>query len=192
MRTMSPRRRAAFGLWSALTFSSAVLVHGVVHAAGSPLFVWDSAAHVAMIAAALGLLAGVAAPLGLTGPARERRRRLSLVRAGLGPLTPRIVISGLAIQACVAGLLFAGEGSALQPERLAQALVCGLVALLCSAFLFRATRDRVVALLIALAAEPAPAAGCAAARYRSTPRPAASTVHYSLFVPNRPPPSLAA
>jgi hypothetical protein len=188
---MSPRRRAAFGLWAALTFSSAVLVHGVIHAAGARAFVWDSPAHAVMLAAALGLLAAVAAPLGLVGPARERRRRLALVRAALGPVTPGVAAFGLATQAGLAGMLLAAEGASLEPDRLAQALLCGLIALICSAFLFRAARDRVVALLVALAAALAPATPRAALR-RRTPRTAAATVPYRLFVPNRPPPALAA
>lgn len=188
---MSPRRRAAFGLWAALTFSSAVLVHGVVHFAGARAFVWDSPAHVAMLLAAVGLLAAVAAPLGLVGPARERRRRIALVRAGLGPVTPGLAAFGLATQAVLAALLLVAENAALDPERLVTALLCGLAALLCSAFLFRATRDRVVALLTALARTLAPAGPRAALR-RSAPRPVRATLPYRLFRPNRPPPPLAA
>jgi hypothetical protein len=187
---MFPRRRAAFGLWAALTFSSAVLVHGVVHAAGARAFVWDSPAHALMLAAALGLLAAVAVPLGLIGPARERRRRLALVRAALGPVTPRVALFGLAVQAGIAALLFAPEGVGLDPERLVMALLVGLVALLVSAFLFRATRDRVVALLVALLASIAPAPPRATLRRRA-PRPARATVPFRLFVPNRPPPLFA-
>jgi hypothetical protein len=188
---MSPRRRAALGLWAALTFSAAVLVHGVVHAVGAQAFVWDSPAHAVMLVAALGLLAGVAAPLGLIGSNRERRRRLALVRAALGPVTPGTAAFGLAVQAALAALLLAAEGASLEPDRLVLALACGLFALLCSAFLFRAARDRVVALLVALAAAVAPATPRAALR-RAVPRPAAATVPYRLFVPNRPPPALAA
>ena len=187
---MSPRRRAAFGLWAALTFSAAVFVHGVVHAAGARSFVWDSPAHAVMLAAALGLLAAVAAPLGLIGPAAERRRRLALIRAALGPVTPAVAGFGLAVQAALAALLFLAEGASLEPDRLAVALLCGLVALLCSAFLFRATRDRVVAVLVALVATVAPAAQHTALQRRA-PRPAAATDPYRLFVPNRPPPAFA-
>ena len=187
---MTPQRRAAFGLWAALTFSSAVLVHGVVHAVGARAFVWDSSAHVVMLVVALALLAAVAAPLGLIGSSRERRRRLALVRAALGPVTRAVAAFGLLSQAAVALLLFAPEGIALDPERLVSALLCGLVALLCSALLFRATRDRVVALLVALVAAFAPAPPRATVR-RRRPRPARATVPYRLFVPNRPPPAFA-
>ncbi|HEY0393839.1 MAG TPA: hypothetical protein VGD01_05035 [Candidatus Elarobacter sp.] len=187
---MIPRRRAAFGLWAALTFSAAVLVHDAIHAAGSRSFVWDSPAHVVMLVAALGLLAAVAAPLGLVGPARERRRRLALVRAALGPVRPAVAAVGLAVQGALAALFFLAEGASLEPERLALALLCGLVALLCSAFLFRATRDRVVALLVALVATVAPAPPAATQR-RHVPRPQRATAPYHLFVPNRPPPIAA-
>ena len=186
---MAPQRRAAVGLWAALTFSSAVLVHGVVHAIGARAFVWDSPAHVAMLVAALGLLAGVAVPLGLVGPARERRRRLALARASLGALGAGLVAVGLVTQAVIAALLLAAEGAALEPERVLMALACGLLALLCTSFLFRTTRDRVVALLVALAAVSVPSIPRAVLR-RSLRRPARATTPYRLFVPNRPPPAL--
>src|ERR1035437_9420830 len=188
---MAPQRRAAVGLWAALTFSSAVLVHGVIHAIGDRAFVWDSPAHAVMFVAALGLLAGVAVPLGLVGPARERRRRLALVRAALRSLGPSVTGVGLVMQGAIAMLLLAAEGASLEPERLALALACGLVALLCSTFIFRATRARVVALLVALAAAPGPSIPRAVLR-RSLRRPARAPVPYRLFVPNRPPPALAA
>jgi hypothetical protein len=187
---MTPQRRAAFGLWAALTFSFALLVHGAIHAAGGESFVWDSPDHLVMLAAAFGLLGSVAVPLGLVGPARERRRRLALVRAMLGPVTPRVVAFGMLVQAALAVLLFAPEGVTFEPDRIAQAIVSGLIALLCSAFLFRATRDRVVALLSALVTALAPAPPRATLRRRA-PRPARATVPYRLFVPNRPPPLAA-
>ena len=186
---MAPQRRAAVGLWTALTFSSAVLVHAVVHAVGARAFVWDSPAHVAMLVLAVGLLTGVAVPLGLVGPARERRRRLGLVRAGLHAEGSSLAGIGLVMQGAIAGLLLVAEGAALEPERLGLALFCGLVALLASAFLFRSTRERVVALLIALATASDPLLYRAALR-RSLRRPARATVPYRLFVPNRPPPAL--
>jgi hypothetical protein len=191
MRTMSSRRRAALGLWAALTFSAAVLVHGVVHAVGARTFAWDSPAHGVMLLGALALLAAVAAPLGLVGPARERRRRLALVRAGLGPVTPHLALYGLLTQAGLAAALLAAENAALEPDRLALAVLCGLVALLCTGFLFRATRDRVVALLVALTEALAPAGPRAALRRRAV-RPVRATLPYRLFRPNRPPPALAA
>jgi hypothetical protein len=180
-------RSAAFGLWAALTFSCAVLVHGVIHAVGAQAFVWDSPAHVVMLAVALGLLAAVAAPLGLVGPARERRRRLALVRARLGPPGLATAAFGALTQAAVAVLLLVAEGASLEPARLAIALACGLVALACSAFLFRATRDRIVALLAAFAAAADKATAPPRLR-RLALRPARATVPYRLFVPNRPPP----
>jgi len=180
-------RSAAFGLWAALTFSCAVLVHGVVHAVGAQAFVWDSPAHAVMLAAALGMLAAVAVPLGLVGPAHERRRRLALVRARLGPPTFATAAFGLLTQAAIAGLLLAAEGASLEPARLAMALACGLVALLCSAVLLRAGRDRVVALLAAFAAAADKSTAPPPAR-RLALRPARATVPYRLFVPNRPPP----
>ena len=191
MRTMSPPRRAALGLWAALTFSAAVLVHGVIHAVGARAFAWDTPAHGAMLLAALGLLAAVAAPLGLIGPARERRRRLALVRAGLGPVTPGLAAFGVLTQAALAALLLVAENAALEPDRLVLALLCGLAALLCTAFLFRATRDRVVALLVAFAEAVAPAAARASLRRRAV-SPVRATLPYRLFRPNRPPPPLAA
>ena len=187
---MAHQRRAAVGLWAALTFSSAVLVHGVIHAIGDRAFVWDSPAHGIMLAAALALLAGVTVPLGLLGPSRDRRRRLALVRAALGSPGPAIVGIGLLTQAGIAALLLTAEGASLAPDRLVTALVCGLAALLVSGFLFRVTRERVVALLVALAADVHPAAPRAALR-RGFRRPARATVPYRLFVPNRPPPALA-
>ncbi|HEY6233749.1 MAG TPA: hypothetical protein VIW69_01435 [Candidatus Elarobacter sp.] len=183
-------RTAAYGLWAALTFSCAVLVHGVIHAVGAQAFVWDSPAHAVMLAAALGMLAAVAVPLGLAGPARERRRRLALVRARLGPPTPATAAFGLLTQAGIAFLLLAAEGASLEPGRLAMALACGLLALLCSAFLFRATRDRIVAVLAAFAAAADKATAPPPAR-RLALRPARATVPYRLFVPNRPPPLAA-
>jgi hypothetical protein len=188
---MAPQRHAAVGLWAALTFSSAVLVHGVIHAIGDRAFVWDSSAHTVMLAVALGMLAAVAVPLGLLEPSRERRRRLALVRAALGAQRPAVVGLGLLTQAGIAGLLLVVEGATLAPDRLAMALICGLVALLCSTFMFRATRDRVVALLAALAAATGPIVPRSVLR-RSLRSPARATVPYRLFVPNRPPPALAA
>jgi hypothetical protein len=170
-----------------LTFSSAVLVHGVVHAVGAGAFVWDSPAHVVMLVAALGLLAAIAVPLGLVGSRSERRRRLALVRAGLG--LPSLGRTGFVLvsQAAVAASLLAAEGAVLDPERLLLALGCGLVALLCSALLFRATRERVIALLTTLVTVVADATRPPAPR-RLSLRPARATVPYRLFVPNRPPP----
>jgi hypothetical protein len=181
-------RAAAFGLWAALTFSCAVLVHGVIHAVGAAqAFVWDSPAHLVMLAAALAMLAAVAGPLGLAGPASERRRRLALVRARLGPPTAMTAAFGLVVQGAVAVLLLAAEGAALDPERLATAFVCGLLALLFSALVFRAGRDRVVALLAAFAAALDHVAAPLVFRCRAL-RPARATVPYRLFMPNRPPP----
>ena len=183
-------RTAAFGLWAALTFSCSVVVHGVIHAVGSQAFVWDSPAHAVMLAVALGLLGAVGAPLGLVGRARERRRRIALVRAQIGPLTAGTAIFGAVVQAGVAGLLLVAEGTSLEPARLALALACGLAALICSAFVFRATRDRVVALLFAFAAAADQQTAPPPPR-RVAPRPARATVPYRLFVPNRPPPLTA-
>jgi hypothetical protein len=183
-------RAAAFGLWAALTFSCAVVVHGVIHAVGSQAFVWDSPAHAVMLAVALGLLGTVAAPLGLIGRARERRRRIALVRAQLGPLTIGTAAFGAVVQAAVAGLLLVAEGTSLEPGRLALALVCGLAALICTAFVFRTTRDRVVALLFAFAAAADQETAPPLLR-RVAVRPARTTVPYRLFVPNRPPPLTA-
>jgi hypothetical protein len=188
---MAPRRRAAIGIWIALTFSSAVLVHGVIHAIGARAFVWDSPAHAAMLLAALAMLAAVAGPLGVVGPAGERRRRLALIRAGLGPVGPALTGFGLATQAAIAAALFGAEGVSLDPERLVMALVCGLIALFCSSFLFRATRDRVVAVLLALAATAETSVSRIASRRRRR-RPAHATIPYRLFVPTRPPPAFAA
>jgi purine-cytosine permease-like protein len=187
---MRPQRLAAFGLWAGLTFSCAVGVHGVIHAVGDRGFVLDSPAHVLELAVALGLLGAVAAPLGLIGAPRERRRRLALVRAGLGRPGPALVLFSLALQGGIAVALMAAEGAAVEPDRLAVTLLCGLLALLCSAFVFRATRDRVVALLARLVESAAPAAPRATLR-TFVPRLAAATVPYRLFVPNRPPPHFA-
>jgi hypothetical protein len=187
---MRPQRQAAFGLWAALTFSSAVVVHGVIHAVGDHTFVWDSPAHVVMLVVAVGLLAAVSLPLGLVGPARERRRRLALVRAGLGPMRPALVLFGLAVQTGLAFALLAAEGSAIEPDRLVVTLLCGLAALLCSGFLFRTTRDRVIELLARLIERAAPPSPRTILRRRA-PRRATATVAYRLFVPNRPPPAFA-
>ena len=188
---MPPRRRAALGLRAALTFSFAVLVHGAVHAAGSRSFSWDSPAHVVMLVVALGLLAGVAVQLGATRPSRERRRRVALVRAELGaPGWAGVVATGAAQAAIAVALLFA-EGAALEPDRIVVAVVSGVLALLCAAFVFRTTRERVLSILVAFAAPSVPAP--AVPRARRTPRALVRlTVAYRLFVPNRPPPALAA
>jgi hypothetical protein len=187
---MRPQRQAAFGLWAALTFSCAVVVHGVIHAVGDHAFAWDSPAHVVMLVAAVAMLAGVALPLGLVGPARERRRRLALVRAGLGPMRPVLILFGLAMQAGLAVALLAAEGATIEPDRLVVSILCGLVALLCSGFLFRATRDRVIELLVRLIESAAPVSPRTALRRRA-PLRASATVAYRLFVPNRPPPAFA-
>ncbi len=136
---MLARRRAAFALRGALTFSCAVLVHGAVHAVGDRSFVWDSPAHGVMLAVALALLAGVAVPLGLVGPRRERRRRLALVRAAPGPLE-RAAGSPAAVagQAVLAAALLAAEGAVARARPAALALASGLVALLCSTLLLAA------------------------------------------------------
>ena len=103
---------------------------------------------------------------------------------------PRTTRRRFLAQAALAVLLFAPEGAFLDPDRLVQAVFCGLVALLCSAFLFRVTRDRVVALLTALVTVLAPALPRSTLRRRA-PRPARATVPYRLFIPNRPPPLAA-
>jgi hypothetical protein len=187
---MTPRRRAAFALRGALTFSCAVLVHGAVHAVGARSFVWDSPAHAVMLACALALLAAVAVPLGLAGPRAERRRRLALVRSALGPPSARGLAAGIAGQAAIAAALLGAEGAVLAPDRLLLALASGLVALLCTTLLLAAGGERVVALLAALATASVRSAAPAAARRRRAPRLRASDP-YRLFVPNRPPPLAA-
>ncbi len=187
---MTPRRRAAFALRGALAFSCAVLVHGAVHAVGDRGFAWDSPAHAAMLAVALALLAGVAVPLGLVGPRRERRRRLALVRAALGPLTPRGAVVGALAQVGLAAALLGAEGAVLAPDRLALALASGLVALVCCTLLLAAGGERVVALLVALAATRPRSAAPRPLRRRPAPRLRASEP-YRLFVPTRPPPLAA-
>ena len=89
-------------------------------------------------------------------------------------------------------MLLLAEGASLEPERLVLALACGLVALLASAFVFRATRDRVVALLVALAAATGPSVPRTVLLRASPAHGASATVLYRLFVLNRPPPALAA
>jgi hypothetical protein len=187
---MTPRRRAAFALRGALTFSCAVLVHGAVHAVGDRSFVWDSPAHGVMLALALALLAVVAVPLGLVGPRAERRRRLALVRAALGPASAGGLAAGIAGQAAIAAALLGAEGASLAPERLLPALLSGLLALLCTTLLLAAGGERVVALLVALATVSARSAAPVAARRRLAPRLRAAEP-YRLFVPNRPPPLAA-
>jgi hypothetical protein len=187
---MHPRRRAALGLRVALTFAFAVLVHGAIHAAGSGTFVWDSPAHVVMLLAALGLLGGVAVRLGVVGPARERRRRLALVRAGLGAPAPLTVLAGALTQAAIAMALFLPEGIALEPDRIVAAALSGLLALACAAFVFRATRERVLATLVALASSAVRARPHGVTR-RARRAVVRTTVAYRLFVPNRPPPAFA-
>jgi hypothetical protein len=112
------------------------------------------------------------------------------VRAAL-PRRP-LVEAGFALgtQGALAAVLLIAEGAALEPQRLAVALGCGLVALAISALVFAGSTRRVVALL----------ADLSAARERDaappvTPRRAASVLRISadfrLFVPNRPPPLAA-
>ena len=184
---MRSRRSAALGLWAALTYSSAVLIHGAIHAAGSQSFVLESPAHGVMLVSALALLAGVAVPLGFVGPARERRRRLALVRADLGPPRPALAALWCAFQVVLAAGIFAVEGAGLDQERIVVAIACGLGALLLSLFLFRRARERVVAILAAFAAAIDTAKPLPPAR-RSAPRRVGTPLSYRLFVPNRPPP----
>lgn len=187
---MSPRKRKALALRAALTFSCAVLVHGVIHAAGSGGFVWDSPAHLVMLAVALALLGGIAGPLGLAGPARERRRRLALVRAAL-PRTRGAELGWvLATQAALAVLLMGAEGTVLDPQRLAIALVCGVAALVFSALLLARCERRVVALFQALAAT-AGRRDRSCVIVRRAPRVVHVAAPFRLFVPNRPPPIAA-
>jgi hypothetical protein len=187
---MLPRRCAAVGLWAALTLSFAVLVHGVIHAAGSGAFVWDSPAHVVELASALALLSGVAVRLGFGGSRRERRRRLALVRSDLGPPTPLTIAVGALTQAAVAVLLLSAEDATLDRDRLVGTVLAGILALILSALVFRGARDRVVALLVALAMTDACARPHAVQRRRIVRRLCAC-VAYRLFVPNRPPPAFA-
>lgn len=184
---MSPRKRKALALRAALTFSCAVLVHGVIHAAGSSSFVWDSPAHLVMLGVALALLAGIAGPLGLAGPARERRRRLALVRAAL-PRTRRAEIASMLVTQGALGIaLMAAEGTVLDPQRLAVTLVCGITALVLSALLLAGCERRVVALLQALAVT-AGRRDRSCVIVRRAPRVVRVAAPFRLFVPNRPPP----
>ncbi len=188
---MSPRRRAALGLWVALTFSFAVLVHGVIHAVGSGGFVWDSPVHVAMGAIALLLLAGASARLGLRGPARERRRRIALVRADLRPLSRGTLLCGAVTQLAIALLVLLPEGASLDADRTIPAVFAGVLALVLSALLLRATRDRVVTLLLAAVACVAAAPLPRAARCTASARIPRAGISFRLFVPNRAPPLFA-
>ncbi len=188
---MSPRRRAAVGLWVALTFSFAVLVHGVLHAVGSRSFEWDSPAHVAMTVAALALLGLMAWHLGAAAPASERRRRVALLRAELRPIARRTVLAGAALQAAIAVLLLLAEGQSLDANRVVPAIFAALLALLCSALLLRAARDRVVALLVAFAEAVAFASPPYASRRLRPARVARAGIAFRLFVPNRAPPAFA-
>jgi hypothetical protein len=187
---MSPRKRKALALRAALTFSCAVLVHGVIHAAGSSSFVWDSPAHMVMLAVTLALLGGIAGPLGLAGPACERRRRLALVRAALPRTRGAELAWVFASQAALAVLLMGAEGTVLDPQRLAVTLVCGIAALVLSALLLAGCERRVVALLQALAATGGRRdRSCVIAR--RAPRLVQLAAPFRLFVPNRPPPIAA-
>ena len=187
-RTMSSRRRAALGLWVALTFSFAVLVHGVIHAAGSGGFVWDSPFHVVLGTVALVLLAAACARLGLAAPAAERRRRIALVRADLRPFSRGTVLFGAVAQLAIALLILLPEGVSLDPDRTVAAALAGLVALVLSALLLRAARDRVVALLVAVVANVAPAPAPRTARRRGAHCVAHAGIAFRLFAPNRAPP----
>jgi hypothetical protein len=186
---MAPRRIVALGLRGALALCCAVLIHGVIHGLGSRSFLWDSPGHLAMMFAAGGLFAGIAIPLGLAGPARERRRRLALVQAALGPPGPRRFGADLLTQAALAVGLLAPEGMDIAPDRLAIALLGGLVAMLCSTILLKKGEKRVIALLIELATVPP--AGTPAPRLSRPVRAQRSSEPYHLFVPNRPPPVAA-
>ncbi len=148
----SPGVAAALGLWAALTFSSAVLVHGVVHAVG-----------------ARGVRVGHARARRHARrrprPAGRRRRPAGARRAGpRAPPAPRPRPRGSGARRRPASPP-SGCSSKRRSPRCSwpprtprsipsgsrRRVLCGLVALLCSAFLFRAARDRVVALLVALA-----------------------------------------
>lgn len=183
---MPPRRIVALGLRGALAYCCAVLVHGVVHALGSRTFQPDSAAHIVMTLIAVALLAAIAVPLGLGSAPPERRRRLALVRAALGPPSLARFATDLVVQGVLALLLLVAEGASLAPDRLVIALAWGLLALLLSTSLLTKGGEHVIALLVALVAP---------ARTRKTASRAAQRASYrricepyQLFVPNRPPP----
>ena len=188
---MPPRRLAALALRAALTYFCAVLVHGVVHAAGDRSFVPASPAHVVMLATSLaGLVAGAYA-LGLFARGSERCRRLALTRAalphsrGFGALAGTVAGQGL-----IAAALFLPEGVGLDPHRLLLAVICGILALVLTTRLFAVRRGGVVELLVALFAarerRAAPVALCVRTEHRVR-----TSAPSRLFVPNRPPPIAA-
>lgn len=183
-------RRSATALRAALTFSCAVLVHGAAHAAGDRGFAWDSPIHVALVAVALALLGGAAAALGFGRPAAERRRRLALVRAALPAGSPAGAARGLLAQAAIAGAIFLSEGTVVAPDRVALAVLCGLIALAVSTFVFRRGPRHIVAVLAALH-EARERSAAAPPRRTGAPLPALAAGDYRLFVPNRPPPLAA-
>jgi len=186
---MPARRRAALALRAALTFSCAVLVHGAVHAAGSGSFILDSPAHGIMLAVALALLAGACIPMGLFAAPAERRRRLALLRDATAP-GKWSTLSAALTQGLLAAALLGAEGASLSPDRIAAAIVCGVVALFATTLALRGSARRIVALLAAFTTTRD--------RTRAAFVPRATDagitrvlVPFRLFAANRPPPAVA-
>jgi hypothetical protein len=188
---MPPRQATAVALRAALTFSCAVLLHDVLHAAGDRSFVLDSPAHLGMAAVALAMLAYAGVLLGLFASSVERRRRLALVRAALPRAGPVDTALGLATQGILAIALFGTEQDVrFAPERLVLAIVCGLVGLAISAFVFTGSTRRIVAALAALFATR-DRRRAAHASIRHAVLPVRIRADFRLFIPNRPPPLAA-
>jgi hypothetical protein len=136
---LNPRHRV-LALSGALTYTFAVAAHFVVHAVGAGAeFFFTSVGHAAMLLGVFGAGLIAARALGIGANPNEVRRRAALLAAWAEarpvPLIVHLVVQGL----LVVGLLVA-ESASIAPERLIEAVLCGAVAVLFSAFAVRALR----------------------------------------------------
>jgi hypothetical protein len=180
----------AWSLYFGLTVPFAILAHLAFDLtdAGPSWSVLLRPAHLALVALMAVATAAAAYGLGYGLPDAERRRRVALVRAALRvdrrPLLGPAV--GAVVQAMIVLSTLSLDEAALHPERVALAVVVGVLAVLAGSFAIRIAERRVLDL--ALAHAPRVRARLATARRRITlPRTARLS---TLFRPNRAPPLL--
>ncbi len=160
-------------LTGALVYAFAVVVHAIVHAIGEEGMVLGSLPHALMLASALAALAAAGRAAGIGAAARERRRRLGLIRASLRGSSLSTVVAIVAVEAALAAGLLALEGAELAPDRILPAAIAGVVALVVTACLARSTGERIVA-LIAGRMETTAADGPSLSAFRFRARPLGS------------------
>jgi hypothetical protein len=180
----------AWSLYFGLTVPFAILAHLAfdVTDAGLSWAVLLRPAHLALVALMAVATAAAAFGLGYGLPDAERRRRIALVRAALrldrypllGPA------AGAVAQAMIVLSTLSLDEAALQPERLALAVVVGVLAVVAGSLAIRTAERRVLDL--ALARAPRVRTHLTTARRRvALPRTARLS---TLFRPNRAPPLL--